>query len=165
MHAVLQKPHRSVWPILIVGLLAAHATMMMVAVRYATGGSQGDRAVVANFYEKGVAWDAARARQSASDKLGWQATIIASASDTAGRRTLSIVLTDRAGEPVDATDMAVSYFHLSHGDNIQTAIMASASQGRYEATAAISRPGFYQFDVNCKRGSDAFVLSTTQFVH
>ncbi len=152
------------WPMLVVLMLLSHVTLMMVAVRYATGGSQGEHAIVPDYYDKALAWDQTRATQSASDALRWRATLSTTQGASASQRTLSLTLLDADGQPVDTTDAVVHYYHLSQGQDVRRLQLLAVAPGRYEGTMSIHHPGFHQFELTCTRGPSKYVLNVMNYV-
>jgi nitrogen fixation protein FixH len=160
-----QKPRSAkLWPMLVVLMLVSHVTLMMVAVRYATGGSRGEHAIVPDYYDKALAWDTTRAAQAESDKLGWKATLSTTPGARPEERILSLTLVDANGQPVEVTDAAVSYFHLSQGQDVKRLPLLSVAPGKYQGTMSIYHPGFHQFDLLCTRGDATFVLNVMNYV-
>src|SRR3954466_7927827 len=87
------------WPLIVVGLLLGHVSIMVTAVILATGDKS--FAVLPNYYEKAVNWDKNQAELRASEKLGWQVTLVPSPDvDPAGHRSLMLTLADATGHAV-----------------------------------------------------------------
>lgn len=150
------------WPWIIVGLLAAHTTLMIVFVVIATRDKS--FSVDPDYYGKAVHWDDLQAQQRASDALGWHAILRPEEStDTNGARTIVLELTDSAGSAIPATAVEATYFHHAHGDQVRKVAFApSASDARqFAVRAPMSHPGMWEFHVTARAGDRLFVKTLT----
>lgn len=141
---------RSPWPYAIVGLLAAHVGAMMLAVQVA-GGSSG-HAILPEYYDRASTWDEGRAAAARSAALGWTLAVIpavlgegATLGDGAGRRRVSLVLRDTAGDPVSGAAVHVRVYHHSVGERCEP-VAAVADGGGYVVLLPMDRAGAYEVE-------------------
>ena len=162
---------RSPWPFAIAGLLAAHVGAMVLAVQIA--GRSGGHALLPEYRDRALDWDAARAAAAASEALGWTLDVAPAAlGDGAGLRRVTLTLRDSAGDPVVGADVQVRCYHLAVGERSDVAAAAddSGEPGRYSALVPLERPGDYSLETRAVLtlpGSDTAPLAfqDTRIVH
>jgi nitrogen fixation protein FixH len=142
------------WGLVVVGLLCAHVSGMILAVRIATGDPTFTS--VPDYYQRAVAWDDQAASQRASDALGWQAELSSSAL---GDR-LVLVVRDAHGAPVDGLVGTVSAYHHARTRDVFEAPLTARGDGTYFAAIAVGAPGAWQVALRAERGGEVFVLAT-----
>jgi nitrogen fixation protein FixH len=151
------------WPLIVIGLLLGHMTIMFVAVALATH----DRSstVIPDYYQKSLNWDRAQADRRASEQMGWGVTVTpAPGVDPLGRREVLVGVTDAGGAAVADADVELSYYHLSHPGEAARANVHTGADGRARATLPMRYEGFWQIDVTVKSGERRFVTVLSQFV-
>lgn len=156
------KPKKSfaLWPWIVVGLLGGHAAIIIAAVTMAVGDPS--FAVVPDYYDKAVNFDAYKADLEASRALGWTLTLTPEDSaDLRGRRAIVASLLDRDGQPIAGAQIELYFTHLGGGDNGHVSFHAHDIGGTYRGTAVMPRGGRYQIDATATVGALRFVLSTT----
>jgi len=142
------------WGLVVVGLLCAHVSGMILAVRIATGDPTFTS--VPDYYQRAVAWDDQAAAQRASDALGWQAEVTSSAL---GDR-LVVVVRDAHGAPVDGLVGVVSAYHHARTRDVYDAPLTARGDGTYFAAIGVGAPGAWQVALRAERGDEVFVLAT-----
>lgn len=157
---------RGRWPWIIVGLLGGHVLLMVVAVTIATH----DRsfAVVPNYYQRALNWDQTQAEKRASEKLGWHVRVEASSQvDPIGRRTVSFVLTDADGKPLDHAVLDVEYFHHAHGDEEKQVKLTpdATDPSHFTVLLPMRYPGNWEFHFTVTAGGKTFVSGLTEYLH
>ena len=151
------------WPMIIVGLLSVHVTLMITAAAIATR----DRsfAVLPNYYENAVNWDKTRAEMDSSRKLGWNLQINpAPQVDPHGSRQVSILLTDAAGQPISNAKIDLTYYHHAHANESANITLNESEPGRFTTNLPMRHEGFWQFKVRAEAGGKTFVTDLSQFV-
>lgn len=149
------------WPAAIVGMIALHATGMIVVILIAT--RDPSFAVEPDHYQKALSWDAFSARRRASQALGWHATARTDATpDGNHTRTLEMDIVDGDGRPVLGAQAAVLAFAHARGQERLRVDLVEGAPGRYTARAAIDRPGLWELRLVARRGQDTF---TTTLLH
>jgi nitrogen fixation protein FixH len=148
---------------IVVGLLLGHVSIMVTAVILATGDKS--FAVLPDYYEKAVNWDKNQAELRASEKLGWQVTIVPSPDvDPTGHRALALTLTDPDAHPVADAAVELSWYHHARpGELLKTTLHTDAT-GRATGTVVMRAEGFYQVNVTATADGRRFVTTLTPFV-
>lgn len=152
------------WPLIIVGLLAAHVGGMVYAVTLIHHRTR-SLGVVDDYYGRAVRWDEHQALLRGSRELGWHVTIAPSTEiDPAGQRVITFTLTDAAGKPVTNATLDVTCTHPAHADAPAHATFPASGDGRYSRTLPMRYQGFYDFSVTAKVGDKTFVTTAIQWV-
>lgn len=163
------KPRRTSswrWPLILVGLLAGHAAIMVVAVAIATNDKS--FAVPPDYYGRAVHWDEHQAALRASEQLGWRVTVeAANEVDARGRRIAAFRLIDATGNPIPGATMEVSYYHHAHGRDVQRLELKAADTAdprRFSGAFPLRYDGFWEFEFTAKARGKTFIASTTQWI-
>jgi len=150
------------WPMIVVGLLLGHVTIMAVAVTVAT---RGQSSVIPGYYQKAQNWDRNQALLRASEKLGWTVSLTPALEvDPLGRRVVSVHVTDAKGLAVAGAEVELSFVHLAHTSDVQQARLKTGDDGRATATLPMRYEGFYEIDVTARAHGDTFVTTLSPFV-
>jgi nitrogen fixation protein FixH len=151
------------WPLIVVGLLLGHLSIMVTAVVLATGDKS--FAVLPNYYDKAVNWDKNQAELRASEELGWQVTVIPSADvGPTGHRGLTVSVADAAGQPVADAVVDLTWYHHKRPNELLKAAFHTDRAGRAAETVVMRGEGFYQVNVTATAGGRRFVTVLTPFV-
>lgn len=160
------------WPVIIVAFLGGHVTIMMFAVMFAVGDPS--FAVVPDYYEKAVNWDAQRAVERDSDELGWTLDVVPSGfADRDGLRSVVCTLTDAQGNPINDATLSLNFYHRARASHRVTATLTSrkpegsgnpGGSGRYEALLPMGRAGAWVIEARAQRGGDVFVQTLSRTV-
>jgi nitrogen fixation protein FixH len=160
---VTRKPRHWKWPLIVVGLLLGHISIMVTAVVLAT--SDKSFAVLPDYYQKAVNWDRSQADLRASEKLGWQVILVPSPEvDPTGHRTVTLTLSDAAGQPIANADVEVSAYHQARPNEMIQATFHTDASGQASQALAMRREGFYQIGITARAGTQRFVTAMTPFV-
>jgi nitrogen fixation protein FixH len=152
------------WPVIIIGLLAGHVTLMMTAVVIISQ-RPGESAVIPNYYEKEQSYDGYKAALAASKALGWNADLQQSdQTDAIGCPQMHLKLVDSAGKPLAGAQLSVHCFHWSHGNEAAVVSTTSRVPGQYDFTLPHHYQGFWQFDLTANKGSDSFIQTISLFI-
>ena len=149
---------KSRWPWIIVGMLGSHVLIMIVAVTIAVH----DRsfAVVPNYYQRGINWDAEQAILRSSAKLGWHINVLTSDQvDPTGKRAVRFELTDAAGRAVPGAVIELEYFHEAHGDEDRTVNLTPdpSDPAHFSAVLPMRYAGEWEFHYNITAGPQTYV--------
>ena len=158
------RPRRHMkWPLIVIGLLTGHVSVMVVAVVIATHDKS--FAVLPDYYQKAVHWDDTQAELRASERLGWQCAFTPSADvDPLGRRSVTFTLVDAAGKGIAGADVQVTYFHHARPAELLKATLQTDQSGRATQTIPMRNEGFWQVNVRASKDGQKFVQTTTPFV-
>ena len=149
---------KSRWPWIVVGMLASHVLIMVVAVTIAVR----DRsfAVVPNYYQRGINWDAEQAILRSSAKLGWHVEVQTSDQvDPVGKRAVRFDVTDAAGHAVPGAVIELEYFHDAHGDEDRTVTLTPdpSDPRHFSAVLPMRYAGEWEFHYNITAGSHTYI--------
>lgn len=166
-HPPIQKAvdskRRMLMPAVVLGLLGGHVLFIMIAITVAT--SDRSFAVVPDYYQKAVDHSSRQAALLASSELGWVVELKPAGSATAaGQRELVLTLTDHDGEAIRDAVVHVSGYHLARAGEPQAIDMTETTPGRYAGSSAITREGFWWFELSVQHGDTTFVAEFKQFV-
>jgi nitrogen fixation protein FixH len=158
------RPRRHLkWPLIVVGLLTGHFSIMVVAVVIATHDKS--FAVLPDYYQKAVHWDDSQAELRASERLGWKCAFTPSPEvDPLGRRAVTLTLIDAVGKPVTDADVQVTYFHHARPAELFNVSLRTDDAGRAIQTITMRNQGFWQVNVTASKAGQKFVQTTTPFV-
>ena len=160
--AARKNSHR--WPMIVVGLLAAHVTIMLTAMAI-TLQHPGESAVVPDYYEKEISYDSFKAQMASSQKLGWKAEVEQTGeTDAIGAPKFHINLTDAQGRGIAGADLSIHCFHWSHGDEAKTVSATRTGPGQYLFVLPGTYKGFWQFELTATEHEKTFMQTMTQFV-
>lgn len=156
---------RSIWPYLIVGLLAAHVAGMAVAVTITLH----DKTflVVPDYYDKAQHWDAAQAEKRASASLGWKIQIeVSPVVDEHGNRAARFFITGADDRALPDANVEVEYFHHAHPDQQhKTSLTADPSDARaFISMLAMPYTGVWEFHFTVQSVGKAFTQTQTPYV-
>lgn len=140
------------WPLIVVLLLLAHAATIIWFITHAV--SDENFAVVPNAYDQAVAFDTRKARLAETQNLGWElAVTVGSLVDAAGRRMLSVELTDDDGAGVvGASVKAIVSRDAGGAERHHVTLAPQREPGRYEALAPMGIAGLYTLEFGAGRG-------------
>lgn len=151
------------WPIIIVGMLATHVTIMAVAVTLAT--RDAGFSVVPNYYNRATHWDADQAARKASADLGWQVKIEPSQLvDPLGNRQVHITLVDAAGTPIRGGKLEIEYFHHAHGHEERVITLTGDETAGVDRAVPMRYEGIWEFHCTATVDGKPFVQSSTQWI-
>lgn len=155
-----ERERRSRWPYIVVGLLATHVTVMLLAVKIASSG--GGHSVVPDYYRKAVNWDESRAKIRASALLGWTVSVTpAVLSGQDGLRELRFVLQDKEGGPIAGAHVVARVWHHAIGESHEVTASPTDAAGVYAARAPMSQPGAWECELVVDRGAEHFIHTVT----
>lgn len=153
---------RNRWMFAVIGLLVAHVSLMSWAVVKAT--SDHNAAVIPDYYARSTHWDEQKAMQAASDRLGWQVSVVDTGDrDALGDRGVVVKVVDREGTPVAATSAELAYHHDAHPEDTRTLSAQAAGGKELTGRLRIARRGFYSLEITVRAGDDVYVRRWTEF--
>lgn len=144
------------WPLFLVGLLVLCVVTQGVLVVAAV--SDPRQHVEADYYAKGLAWDAQRAAQRASARLGWTLELELQRVD-AGARILQLTVRDATGQPLTGASARCRARHRAALDRELSAELTETAPGVYQGAFAMTREGHWELDLELVRGEDRYVAS------
>jgi len=145
-----------IMPAIVLGFLGGHVIFVISAITIATGDPS--FAVVPDYYQKSVDWDAHKAALADSESLGWQVELQPSEQvDQLGQREVVVVLRDRAGKPVVDATVTMELFHRARAGDVIRSQFAEVLPGQYAALLKMPREGRWEFDLHAEQGGQVFI--------
>jgi nitrogen fixation protein FixH len=150
-------PAHILWPGLVVGLLLFSVGTQVVLLQQAK--SDGGEQIEADYYKRAVGWDERRAREEASDALGWQVEVRAGSS-------LRLVFKDLGGAPVEGLEGEVSLRRPQLAAPVGEGALEAVpgAPGVYQVPAPQWQPGLWDVQIEARRGGAQF-LRTVRYEH
>lgn len=153
-----------VWPVIVVGMLVGHATLMILVVLLAT--QDKGFSVEPDYYQKAISWDDTAAQRVANEQLGWSVALtLGDTMSAIGDRELICTLVDRDGIPLDGSTVEVEFFPHARGQQRTFVLLEGTGDGRYAGKCRFLRKGVYEFRVKIERGPQTFTLTETRDVY
>lgn len=153
---------KSRWPMIIVGMLLVHISLMAAAVII----SQRNRPMILpNYYQSALKWDQTQAQLRASKDLGWQVTLLPSPrTDPLGQREIVVKMIDRGGQPVSDAYIELTYFHHAYADQTLRCTMRTDAKGEARQVLSMRNEGWWQMHITASAAGERFVRTLTQYV-
>jgi nitrogen fixation protein FixH len=148
------------WPMIVVGMLVAHASLWVGAVFIAR--SNATFAVEPDYYQKALHWDETAAQAAENRRLGWGMTWELSAAGGADQtRRVTATLVNRDGTPLDGAAIDVEVFSHRRGQERRRFSLTPGGDGKYSVDITGMQPGVWEFRAEARRGPETFT-STQQ---
>ena len=149
-------PRRSAWmPWLFVGGLGIVVVVNACLIYFAVTSAKG--LVVANPYEKGIAFNSQLARERAEVALGWK--LAANYRDG----TVEASLTDRNGEPVGDATVTALFVRPIEGGGPAPLVLETVATGHFRGRIALPRLGQWDMTLEAAAGGSS-VIETIRVV-
>lgn len=136
------------WPIAIVGVLAVTVGANVALILAARDPNA--YVVEPDYYRKAVNWDSTMAQARASVALGWRVDATLGEWTPAGT-PLRVRLADSTGAPLSGVRLDVELINNLTPETPVHVAPAEVGAGRYEATAALARPGLWELRLQARR--------------
>ncbi|MDV6029810.1 MAG: FixH family protein [Phycisphaera sp. RhM] len=148
------------WIALVVFLFVIQSTIMGLVMHLAIGDPSA--AVVPDYHNRALNWDATRRTLEAADRLGWQVSFEASdVADGRGMRALELKLVDRDGQPLDGLLVSGQLYHHARAGDVRPITLRSVGEGKYLALAPAAEAGIWQLEIKIDGGSEPAAQSAT----
>lgn len=145
------------WGSLVVGLLSLQVAGGIVAIILAS--SDESVAVVPNYHEKALNWDAEMAAQAASAALGWRCEV-SQIGGTAEPGGLRITVTDREGKPVAVRSGALRLYRHIRAADVRRLPLPAGQFALLELSDCFDAPGLWQVMLELRGdGGETFLHS------
>jgi len=109
-----------------------------------------------DYYDKAVNFDAGRALEQESRRLGWSLSLELG-SPRQGKTDVAIRLADRTGAPLRGATVTAIAFANARSSQIHELVLSPRGQGRYTASLPSSRTGLWEFRFRVDRGSNRYL--------
>lgn len=133
------------WVFIVVGLLVLHVSGMVVAMTIATRDPSSTS--TPDYYDRAVRWDEHVAELRASERLGWDVTVAASAL----RDRAVVTVRDEHGAPVAGGRGSLRAYHVQRTEDVASYPLTERGDGWYDAPLDMARPGLWIVDVELDR--------------
>ena len=144
--ARLEKRARRFWVSLIVGLLGLQVIIGFVSIWLSVGDPS--VAIVPNYHQKALDWDATHRAREMTRKLGWHiAPIVGEFISEKGQRLVRVAVRDRNGQPVTGLHLSGKAYHHARGATIYELRFAETDPGYYEATTSLAESGLWELQL------------------
>ncbi|QDV42718.1 FixH [Stieleria neptunia] len=148
------------WIALVVFLFLIQSTIMGLVMHLAIGDPSA--AVVPDYHNRALNWDATRRTLEAADRLGWSVTFEASdVADGRGMRALELKMVDRDGQPLNDLVVSGKLYHHARAGDVHPITLKSVGDGKYLALAPAARSGIWQLELKIDGGSEPVTQSLT----
>lgn len=138
------------WPFVIVGMLLAHASIMIGTIMYV--GGKKDTYVDPEYYAKSVDWDAQRELKEAAENEGWQIAINAEpVASEPNQRRVRLRLQDADGNAIKDALVELKCYHPAEMSNRLDAVLLHDEAGTYTRTMPIDRTGIWIAEITIQR--------------
>jgi len=136
-----KRPTGRFWPFFLTAMLGS----LIAGLGYMVYRAVGDVSfgVERDYYQKSLRWDAHMAQEAHNAALGWRLTFDAPRAD-ASPQTLSVVVADREGKPLEDARVTVEAFHLARSADVHRLTFSAATVGRHTATARVAKSGLWE---------------------
>ena len=148
---------RAWWPFpgLVFVLLAWSVTIVVVTISLAS--NDPSFGVEEDYYAKAVAWDQTAAQMKLNERLGWESKVAFSPElDPRGQRVVTVLITDRDGQPISADSVHAFAFHHARRANPIEFDLVQIAPGRFSAAADLVREGIWTVRLRVQSGDTVF---------
>lgn len=137
------------WPLVIVLMLLAHASLMFGTIVYV--GGKRDTYVDPEYYAKSVDWDRQRAMKEASQEQGWTVTVNARAiAGDPTQRSVEVQLHDASGNAIEDAMVELVCYHPASLSERLGGVMPF-QDGLYTRSMPIERTGIWVAELTIQR--------------
>lgn len=155
-----EKRAKRFWIALVVFLFIVQSTIMGSVMHLAIGDPAA--AVVPDYHNAALNWDATRRALEAADRLGWQVALNASdVADGRGLRALELIILDADGKGIDDLVISGKLYHHARAGETYPVDLNSVGQGKYMTLAPAARPGLWQLEIKLDGAAEPVSQSIT----
>ncbi|MCA9158177.1 MAG: FixH family protein [Planctomycetales bacterium] len=141
--ANLERRARRWWVSAIVGLLGLQVVVGVGSVLLAVGDPT--VAIVPNYHQKALDWDASQRAAHLTEKLGWEVVpLVSLTSPETGKRLVRVAIRDRSDQPVSDLNLSAKVYHHARGSEVYELTFVETDAGYYEAMTSLVQPGMWQ---------------------
>ena len=142
------------WLGFILGFFILQAALWTTALVFVT--NDPSHAVLPNYSERALAWDAELDEIRRSRRLGWTATTELGPVRPSRSSPIVVHLEDRKGGPLAGAEVRATLFHQARASERQEIVFGEEGLGNYRAAAMITRSGRWRIEIRATRGQDHF---------
>ncbi|MEO8268709.1 MAG: FixH family protein [Aureliella sp.] len=157
-----ERNARRWWGAGIVGLLGLQVVIGGGSVFLALGDPT--VAIVPNYHQKALDWDASQRAFHLTEKLGWTAVpLVSLPSPETGKRLVRVSVRDRLGHRVSDLNLTAKVYHHARGSEIYDLKFVETDAGYYEAMTSLVKPGLWQVSLQIE-GSHGIASDTREMM-
>lgn len=144
--ARVERNARRWWVAGIVGLLGLQVVIGIGSVILAVGDPT--VAIVPNYHQKALDWDASQRAVHLTKKLGWNVMpLVSLPSPETGKRLVRVAVRDRLDQPVSDLNVSASVYHHARGSEVYDLKFVETDSGYYESMTSLVQPGVWQVNL------------------
>jgi nitrogen fixation protein FixH len=160
--ARVERNARRWWVAGIVGLLSLQVVIGVGSVILAVGDPT--VAIVPNYHQKALDWDASQRAVHLTEKLGWQVVpLVSLTSPETGKRLVRVAIRDRMDQPVSDLNLSARVYHHARGSEVYDLTFVETDAGYYEAMTSLVQPGMWQVSLQIE-GSHGIASDTREMM-
>ncbi len=153
---------RNLWMFVPVGLLLLSATIGGITVYVAL--NDPGFGVEEDYYQKGLAHDAALEQAERNQRLGWTLSLQAAVVEGARVSPVTITLHDREGAAIEGARVSLEAFPVARSLERVEAELEPRGDGRYGAELPVRRPGKWEFRFRVEAGGEVYTATQKPFL-
>lgn len=136
---------RYIWCGVIIGLLCLQLVGCVFALIMATTSSS--MAVIPDYHQKAMQWDAHKAQQAKTAALGWKESIdVSGPMDIMENRLITIRVEDADGNPVDINQMEATIYHHADAATLHEVSLEQLAPGTFRGKLRLRKAGLWQVE-------------------
>ncbi len=144
--AQAERRARRFWGTLIVGLLGLQVFIGIGSIFLSIGDPT--VAVVPNYHQKALDWDATHRARQLTKQLGWHIVPqVGVLSPENQKRLVRIGIRDRAGRVVPGLNLSAKVYHHARGANIHELRFTETEPGYYETATSLAAAGLWELQL------------------
>ncbi len=141
--ASLERRARRWWVSGIVSLLGLQVFIGIGSVILAV--SDPTVAIVPNYHQKALDWDASQRAVNLTSQLGWHVTpLVGLVSGDTGKRLVRVSIQDQQARPVSDLNVSAAVYHHARGSEVHNLNLMETDAGYYEGTTSLTQAGVWQ---------------------
>ncbi|MCM2375201.1 FixH family protein [Aporhodopirellula aestuarii] len=145
---------------LVLLLFAIQCTILGTALKLAVGDPA--LAVVPDYHQAALNWDATQAANGAAAKMGWDVEIeVSDVADGRGMRAMQLLVSDQTGKPVTDLKVLGKAYHHAAANQVERFELNNVGEGRYMAMPPMGRKGLWQIELQIQNAGEPMSLVKT----
>lgn len=141
--ASAERRARRFWMSVVVGLLGLQVFIGVGSVWLSLGDPS--VAIVPNYHQKALDWDATQRARHLPAKLGWQIeTHVGSVAGVEPLRSVHVDVRDAGGQSIQHLNITGRLYHHARGADVHVLQFVESSAGDYRSMTSLVAPGMWQ---------------------
>lgn len=119
-------------------------------------------AVVPDYHQAALNWDAVHAAAGAAKKFGWHVRLdVSDVADGRGLRSVGLDLMDDHDQPITDLNVTGKVYHHADANQVARFEMQNLGTGRYQSMLPMGRPGLWQLELEIENATEPMTISET----